>query len=70
MLVLTRKVGESIQIGDGVFITIRKSSSSRVSISIDAPRNTRVLRTEIAAKIICDVVPFCESGSFPAEEIP
>lgn len=70
MLVLTRKVGESIQIGDGVFITIRKSSSSRVSISIDAPQSIRIRRTEVASKLVSDVVSTCDSESLSANEFP
>ena len=48
-LVLTRKIGQSIQIGD-VYITLTKSGSSRASIAIDAPASTVIRRTEILPK--------------------
>jgi carbon storage regulator len=49
MLVLSRKVGEQLIIGDDVTITITKSSSNRVTVGIDAPRDVSILRGEILA---------------------
>jgi carbon storage regulator len=44
MLVLSRKVGEQIQIGDNIIVTIvsRKNGSTR--IGIDAPKNVEISR--------------------------
>ncbi|WP_437230601.1 carbon storage regulator [Planctomicrobium sp. SH661] len=47
MLVLTRKKGESILIGDGIRITVSTVSGSRVKICVDAPRECPVRREEI-----------------------
>lgn len=47
MLVLTRKVGEKIHIGDDVVITVLDVSRSRVRIGIDAPDDQRVMRGEL-----------------------
>lgn len=47
MLVLSRKVGERIWIGDAVAITIVKITGGVVRIGIDAPENLPVLREEL-----------------------
>lgn len=47
MLVLSRKVGERIVIGDDVVITVVEVSGNRVRIGIEAPRSKQVLRAEI-----------------------
>ena len=46
MLVLSRKRGESIRIGDGIVITILDVRPSRTRIGIDAPSSIRVQRDE------------------------
>jgi carbon storage regulator CsrA len=51
MLVLSRKLTERIQIGDNVFITVVEIQGNRVRIGIDAPRDLRVLRSELLAAI-------------------
>jgi carbon storage regulator CsrA len=47
MLVLSRKVGERIHIGDDVFVEVRRVSGSRVTLAVNAPRTVRVLRGEL-----------------------
>lgn len=47
MLVLSRKVGEAIQIGDNITITIVRVSPQGVRIGIDAPREAKVSRHEL-----------------------
>jgi carbon storage regulator CsrA len=49
MLVLTRKLGESIIIGPGVTVIVARLSRTRVSLAIEAPGGTSVLRNEILA---------------------
>ncbi len=51
MLVLARKVNESITIGDDVVIKVIGVEGMQVRLGIDAPRNVRVLRQEIYEKI-------------------
>lgn len=48
MLVLSRKIGESIQIEGGIRVTVTEVRGGRVRLSIEAPSNVRVLRKEIA----------------------
>jgi carbon storage regulator len=50
MLVLSRKVGECIRIGDDVVITIQEMRGGRVRLAIEAPRNVVVLREELAPR--------------------
>ncbi|MBS4959382.1 MAG: carbon storage regulator [Clostridiales bacterium] len=47
MLILQRKAGESIRIGDHIRISISEISSDRVKIAIDAPRDLSILREEL-----------------------
>lgn len=49
MLVLSRKIGESIQIAGGIRVTVTEVRGGRVRLSIEAPADVRVLRQEIVA---------------------
>jgi len=51
MLILTRKVGEKIIIGDDITITILDKNFTRVRVGIDAPSDMAVHREEIWLKI-------------------
>jgi carbon storage regulator len=51
MLVLTRKQGEKIRIGDDVVITVVRTKGKTVRLGIQAPAHVPVLRGEIAAAI-------------------
>jgi carbon storage regulator len=51
MLVLTRKSGEAIQIGDDISIKVSEISGNRVKLCIDAPQIVRILRAEIAEQM-------------------
>lgn len=48
MLVLSRKEGEIILIGDNIKITITRIRGDRVRVGIEAPREVTVLRGELA----------------------
>jgi carbon storage regulator len=47
MLIITRRPGEKIMLGDDVVIEVIEVSGSSVRIGIDAPRSIRVFREEI-----------------------
>ena len=47
MLVLTRKLGESIRIGDDVLVPVVDIQNGAVRIAIDAPREIPVHREEV-----------------------
>lgn len=50
MLVLTRKEGERIRIGDDTVITVVRVEGSRVRIGIEAPPSLRIVRCELDKK--------------------
>ncbi|PLV59006.1 carbon storage regulator CsrA [Thermotoga sp. KOL6] len=47
MLVLTRKPGEKIVIGDEIVITVLRIEGNSVKIGIEAPKYVRILRAEL-----------------------
>jgi carbon storage regulator len=47
MLVLSRKEGQQLIIGDNIVLTINRISGNRVAIGIDAPREVRIVRGEL-----------------------
>jgi carbon storage regulator len=47
MLVLSRKVGERIHVGNDIILEIRRIAGNRVTLALDAPRNVRILRGEL-----------------------
>jgi carbon storage regulator len=50
MLILTRRTGESLHIGDDVEVTVMAVNGSQVRIGIKAPRHVAVDREEIAQR--------------------
>ncbi len=51
MLILTRRVGESLMIGDDVTITVLGVKGNQVRIGVDAPKEVAVHREEILERI-------------------
>ena len=47
MLVLSRREGEKIIIGDSIVITVVRAGSDKVRVGIEAPENVRILRSEL-----------------------
>ena len=54
MLVLTRKPGEKILIGDNVSLTVVEVKGDSVRIAVDAPREVKIYRGEIYEAIIAE----------------
>jgi carbon storage regulator len=59
MLVLGRRVGEKIVIGDNIVITILEARGDNIRIGIDAPRSVAVNRAEV----LSEVTAFNQSAS-------
>ncbi|MBA4065437.1 MAG: carbon storage regulator [Isosphaera sp.] len=74
MLVLTRKPGESIVIGNGIRITVVNVGPGRVKIGIEAPPSVRIDREEVHARIVqeqnADVLAAVSSGAIGAADQP
>lgn len=47
MLVLSRKVGEELVIGDNVRVVVFRISGNRVTLGIQAPNDVRIVRVEL-----------------------
>ena len=49
MLVLSRKVGEKLVIGDNITVVVNRMAGNRVSLGIEAPGNVRIVRGELSS---------------------
>ena len=47
MLILTRRPGESILIGDDIEVTIARIDGNQVRIGVEAPRDVKIVRGEL-----------------------
>ena len=47
MLILSRRPGESVTLGDDIVVTVVSVNGNQVRLGINAPRELRVLRDEI-----------------------
>ena len=51
MLILTRKVGESVLIGDGIKVSVEAVKGNQVRVGIDAPTDVSVHREEVRERL-------------------
>ena len=62
MLVLSRKLGEKIFIGENICITVVDIDRGKIRLGIEAPRNVPIFRQEL--------LPLDNSGNPPAAKAP
>jgi carbon storage regulator CsrA len=68
MLVLNRKHGEEIVIGDSIRVTVIEIRGNRVKLGFVSPREVRIVRAEICGEgLLC---PLSESEAIPASIEP
>lgn len=60
MLILTRRIGETLMIGDNVSITVIGVKGNQVRVGIDAPKEIAVHREEIYKRIKSDELRLVE----------
>jgi carbon storage regulator len=51
MLVISRKIGESLILGDNIRINVASVSGDKVTIAIDAPKEVKIVREELLETI-------------------
>jgi len=47
MLVLSRKVGQKLILGDGIVVTVLEATGTRVRLGIEAPPDVKIMREEL-----------------------
>jgi carbon storage regulator len=55
MLVLTRRTGQSLRIGDSIDVQVIRIEGERVVLGIVAPREVPVVRSELLAEVTAEV---------------
>ena len=55
MLVISRKIGESLVISDNIKITILSTGPDKITVGIDAPKEVKVVREELIETIEANI---------------
>jgi len=56
MLILTRRIGETLKIGDNITVTVLDVKGSQVRVGVVAPKDTRVDREEVRRRIEAELL--------------
>ncbi|OGI46143.1 MAG: carbon storage regulator [Candidatus Muproteobacteria bacterium RIFCSPHIGHO2_01_FULL_65_16] len=68
MLILTRRLGETLTIGDGVTVTVLSIKGTQVRLGVNAPREIAVHRQEIYERIQREQATASEEAKPAAKE--
>jgi carbon storage regulator len=68
MLVLTRRGGEAICVGDGITITVLGTQAGKARIGISAPAHVRVDRREVRERIGASTYSVLAAGLLPGDQ--
>lgn len=69
MLILTRKPGESLYIGDNLKVTIVEIKGNQIRVGIDAPPEYRIYREEIYLQILEENKKAAEAGGVSGDAL-
>ena len=50
MLILTRRIGESVMIGEAISVTVLGGMRGQIKLGINAPGDVKILRSELMAQ--------------------
>ena len=67
MLVLSRKLGEKLVIGDNITVVISRVAGNRVTLGIEAPADVRIVRGELRQEFEVEVPAARAGGAFEVE---
>jgi len=70
MLILTRRVGETVMIGNDVTVTVLGVKGNQVRIGINAPKNVAVHREEIYERIQREQQGQMDPNAHPTRSVP
>ncbi len=62
MLVLSRKIGEKLIIGDNITVVVSRVAGNRVTLGIEAPSDVRIIRGELHLEVD-DSAPLARAAS-------
>lgn len=65
MLVLSRKIGQRITVGDNIQVVVLDVQGNQVRLGIEAPREVAVHRAEVAARIAAEHSPVVRAVRMP-----
>ncbi len=68
MLVLSRKAGEKVHIGEDIVVTVLEVQGQRIRLGIDAPADVPVRRAELSFSFATTRLPPFPHGCLPIEE--
>lgn len=63
MLVLSRKAGERIMVGENIAVVINRISGNRVTIGIEAPSGVKIVRGELEPLDAEEAIPMPETSN-------
>jgi carbon storage regulator len=69
MLVLTRRPGESVVIGNNIVVTVLEVRGEQIRLGIDAPRSVTVHREEIYRQVMSENVAAVASAGPAAQDL-
>lgn len=49
MLIVTRRIGQAVRIGDDIFVTVLGVQGNQIRLGLGAPRDVKILREELVA---------------------